>query len=317
MRSFAGRDILSLKDFERAEFEHVFEIADRLEPIARERRNSDLLAAKTLVTAFYQPSTRTRLAHEAAMHRLGGHVTGFADAKMTRAGDFYQESIKDTVHMLEYYGDVIVMRHFQQGAPAEAARWSSVPVINAGDGWGEHPTQVLTDLYTVRNELGTIDGLTFLCIGDMRMRTMHSIGYALTQFDAEAIFIGPPEMSLTDDFRAELEEKNLVFREAEHVADVIGEADVIYMEPVVQADYTKSRDEGGEEKGLTPGNYKVTRQLLAERAKSDSIILHSLPRMDELPPDVDATRHARYWQEAYNGVVMRMALLASVLGAVE
>jgi aspartate carbamoyltransferase catalytic subunit len=317
MRSFAGRDILSLKEFERAEFEHVFEIADRLEPIARERRNSDLLAAKTLVTAFYQPSTRTRLAHEAAMHRLGGHVTGFADAKMTRAGDFYQESIKDTVHMLEYYGDAIVMRHFQQGAPAEAARWSSVPVINAGDGWGEHPTQVLTDLYTVRNELGTVDGLTFLCIGDMRMRTMHSIGYALTQFDAEAIFIGPPEMSLTDDFRAELEEKNLVFREADHVADVIGEADVIYMEPVVQADYTKGRDEGGEEKGRTPDNYRVTRQLLAERAKSDSIILHSLPRMDELPPDVDATRHARYWQEAYNGVVMRMALLALVLGAVE
>jgi len=317
VRSFAGRDILSLKDFERAEFEHVFEIADRLEPIARERRNTDLLAHKTLVTAFYQPSTRTRLAHEAAMHRLGGHVTGFSDAKMTRAGDFYQESIKDTVHMLEYYGDAIVMRHFQQGAPAEAARWSSVPIINAGDGWGEHPTQVLTDLYTVQQELGTVDGLTFLCIGDMRMRTMHSLGYALTQFDSQAIFIGPPEMSLTDDFRAELQEKNLVFREAEHVADVIGEADVIYMEPVVQADYTKSRDERDEDKGLTPDNYKVTRQLLADKARSDSIILHSLPRMDELPPDVDATRHARYWQEAYNGVVMRMALLALVLGAME
>jgi aspartate carbamoyltransferase catalytic subunit len=111
MRSFAGRDILSLKDFERAEFEHVFEVCDRLEPIARERRNTDLLAAKTLITAFYQPSTRTRLAHEAAMHRLGGHGLGISDAKMTRAGDFYQESIKDTVHMLEYYGDVLVMRH--------------------------------------------------------------------------------------------------------------------------------------------------------------------------------------------------------------
>ncbi|MBN2114436.1 MAG: aspartate carbamoyltransferase, partial [Acidimicrobiia bacterium] len=154
MRSFAGRDILSLKDFERAEFMHCFEIASRLEPIARERRNTDLLAEKTLVAAFYQPSTRTRLAHEAAMHRLGGHVVGFADPKMTRAGDFYQESIKDTVKMLEYYGDVIVMRHFQQGAPAEAARWASVPVINAGDGWGEHPTQVLTDLFTVQQELG-------------------------------------------------------------------------------------------------------------------------------------------------------------------
>ena len=149
MRSFAGRDILSLKEFERQEFFRVFEIAERLEPIARNRQNSDLLKNKTLVTAFYQPSTRTRLAHEAAMHRLGGHVTGFSDAKMTRAGDFYQESIKDTVKMLEFYGDVIVMRHFQQGAPHEAAKWASVPIINGGDGWGEHPTQILTDLYTV------------------------------------------------------------------------------------------------------------------------------------------------------------------------
>ena len=119
MRSFAGRDILSLKDFERNEFERVFEVARELEPIARSRHNSDICADKTLVTAFYQPSTRTRLAHEAAMHRLGGHVTGFSDAKMTRAGDWYQELIKDTVKMLEFYGDVIVMRHFQQGAPTK------------------------------------------------------------------------------------------------------------------------------------------------------------------------------------------------------
>ena len=316
MRSFAGRDILSLKGFERAEFEHVFEVADELEPIARGRRNVDLLAGKTLVTAFYQPSTRTRLAHEAAMHRLGGHVLGFSDAKMTRAGDFYQESIKDTVHMLEYYGDAIVMRHFQQGAPHEAARWASIPVINAGDGWGEHPTQVLTDLYTVRRELGQVDGLTFLCIGDMRMRTMHSIGYALTQFDAEMIAVAPPEMSLTEEFTAELAAQNLDVRQVDHVAEAIGEADVIYMEPVVQADYTASRDERGEQVGTTPENYRVTRELLRE-AKSDAIVLHSLPRMDELPPDVDDTRHARYWEEAYYGVVMRMALLSLVLGAQE
>ncbi len=318
MRSFAGRDILSLKGFERAEFEHVFQVADELEPIARERRNVDLLSEKTLVTAFYQPSTRTRLAHEAAMHRLGGHVTGFADAKMTRAGDFYQESIKDTVHMLEYYGDAIVMRHFQQGAPQEAAKWASIPVINAGDGWGEHPTQVLTDLYTVLTEKGTIDGLTFVAIGDMRMRTMHSLAYALTQFDARMISIAPESMSLTDEFKEEVAEQNLFIETADHIADVIDQADVIYMEPVVQADYTKGRDERSADKvGVTPDNYKVTRELLAQKAKSDAIILHSLPRMDELPPDVDATKYSRYWQEAYNGVVMRMALLSLVLGAME
>jgi aspartate carbamoyltransferase catalytic subunit len=251
------------------------------------------------------------------MHRLGGHVLGFADAKMTRAGDFYQESIKDTFHMLEYYGDVIAIRHFQQGAPHEAAKWASVPVINCGDGWGEHPTQVLTDLYTILREKGTLDGLTYVLVGDMRMRTMHSILYALSQFDAEAIVIGPPEMSLLPEFKHELDALNVAYREAGDVRDVIGEADVIYMEPVVQADYTASRVERGDAVGLTPPEYVVTRELLRDKAKRSSIILHSLPRMDELPVDVDETRHQRYWVEAFNGVVLRMALLSLLLGAAE
>ena len=316
MRSFLGRDILSLKNFGREEYYRVFEAADELAPFARDRQNTDLLKDKTLVTAFYQPSTRTRLAHEAAMHRLGGHVLGFSDVKNTRAGDFYQESIKDTVRMLEFYGDVLVMRHFQQGAPAEAAKWASIPVINAGDGWGEHPTQVLTDLYTILTEKGTLDGLNFLLIGDMRMRTMHSISYAMTQFDINAFYVSPPEMSLTEDFKKELVDLNLNFTEIEHVEQAIAEADVIYMEPVVQPDYTKARDERGASVGQTPENYRVTKELL-RKARQDSIILHSLPRMDELPPDVDDTRHQRYWIEAFNGVVVRMALLALVLGAME
>ena len=316
MRSFAGRDILSLKDFERNEFFHVFDVAKQLEPIARSRRNSNMLAEKTMVTAFYQPSTRTRLAHEAAMHRLGGHVTGFSDAKMTRAGDWYQESIKDTVKMLEFYGDLIVMRHFQQGAPHEAAKWASVPIINGGDGWGEHPTQILTDLYTVLSEKGRIDGLNWLAVGDMRMRTMHSLGYALTQFDCPITFVAPPDMGLTTEFKVELKNYSLDFTEAEHVEQAIAKADVILVEPVVQPDYTKSRQEAGEH-GQTPANYKITRELLASKAKPDAILLHSLPRMDEIPPDVDITRWSRYWQEAFNGVVMRMALIALVLGAME
>jgi aspartate carbamoyltransferase catalytic subunit len=316
MRSFSGRDILSLKGFEREEYFRVFEVCDKLAPIARDRLNSDLLANKIMVTAFYQPSTRTRLAHEAAMLRLGGQVTGFSDVKMTRAGDFYQESIKDTVHMLEYYGDVIVMRHFKQGAPAEAARWASVPVINAGDGWGEHPTQVLTDMYTIFKELGRLDGLHFLLVGDMRMRTMHSMSYAMSQFDIEATYIAPPEMSLTDEFKVEIDELNLRYREVEHIEEAIADADVIYMEPVVQPDYTKSRDEREGDIGLTPANYQVSKKLM-RKARPDSIILHSLPRMDELLEEVDYTRHARYWVEAFNGVVMRMGLLSLVLGAME
>jgi aspartate carbamoyltransferase catalytic subunit len=317
MRSFAGRDILSLKDFERNEFFRVFDVADRLKHFAEDRKNTDLLSDKTLVTAFYQPSTRTRLAHEAAMHRLGGHVTGFADAKMTRAGDFYQETIKDTVKMLEFYGDVIVMRHFQQGAPHEAAKWASVPIINGGDGWGEHPTQILTDLYTVYREKGRIDGLKWLAVGDMRMRTMHSLAHGLTQFDCPITFVSPPDMRLTDDFKKDINNYSLNYKEVEHVEEAIADADVILVEPVVQPDYTKSRDERTGDVDLTPANYKITRQLLSKKAKSDAILLHSLPRMDEIPADVDITRWSRYWQEAFNGVVMRMALLALVLGTQE
>jgi aspartate carbamoyltransferase catalytic subunit len=316
MRSYMGRDIVSLRDTERAEFEHVFEVCDRLLPFARDRRNTDLLADKTLVTAFYQPSTRTRLSMEGAMHRLGGHVTGFSDAKMTRAGDFYQESIKDTVHMLEYYGDVIAMRHYQTGAVAEAAHWSSVPLLNCGDGWGEHPTQGYSDLYTVRRQKGRLDGLHFVLVGDMRMRTMHSMSYAMSRFDITASYISPPEMALTEDFKAELDERNFQYREVEHIDEVVGDADMIYMEPVVQPDYTKARDERGDDVGLTPDNYKVTREVMA-RAKSDCLVFHSLPRMDELHPDVDNTRHAFYWQEAFYAVVTKMALLALVLGKME
>jgi aspartate carbamoyltransferase catalytic subunit len=317
MRSFLGRDILTLQDFSREDFFRVFEVADDLRPHARDRRNGKLLREKTLLTAFYQPSTRTRLSTEAAMHRLGGAVLGFSDAKMTRAGDFYQESIKDTVLMLESYGDVIAMRHFEEGAPAEAAKWASVPIINCGDGWGQHPTQVLTDLYTILLERGTLDGLTYLLIGDMRMRTMHSILHALSQFDAEAIVVSPPDMALKPEFKSELDAMGTFYREAADVREVIGEADIIYMEPVVQADYTQSRVERAGEVGLTPAEYKVSAPLLREKAKRDSIVLHSLPRMDELTVDVDETRHQRYWVEAANGVVLRMALLALVLGAAE
>jgi aspartate carbamoyltransferase catalytic subunit len=151
----------------------------------------------------------------------------------------------------------------------------------------------------------------------MRMRTMHSILYAMSQFDMEAFVVSPLEMSLLPEFKAEIDERNVQYREFETVEKCIADADVIYMEPVVQADYTQARVEPAADRELTPAAYRVTRELLRSKAKSDSIILHSLPRMDELPPDVDSTRHARYWVEAFNGVVLRMALLALVLGAAE
>ena len=175
---------------------------------------------------------------------------------------------------------------------------------------------VYTNLRALK-EKGQIDGLKWLAVGDMRMRTMHSLGYALSQFDCPITFVSPPDMSLTEDFKTELHHFSLDFKEAEHVEQAIGEADIILVEPVVQPDYTKSRDERTGELDLTPANYKITRQLLETKAKSGAILLHSLPRMDEIPTDVDITRWSRYWQEAFYGVVMRMALLALVLGAME
>jgi aspartate carbamoyltransferase catalytic subunit len=152
----------------------------------------------------------------------------------------------------------------------------------------------------------------------MRMRTMHSLAHALTQFDCPITFVAPPDMALTKEFKEELKPYSLNFKEAEHVEQAIADADVILVEPVVQPDYTKSRDErAGKDVGLTPANYKITRELLTTKAKSDAILLHSLPRMDEIPADVDITRWSRYWQEAFYGVVMRMSLLALVLGARE
>jgi len=317
MRSFLGRDILSLKDFERQDFMRVFQLAEELEPYARDRHNGDLLKHKTLVTAFYQSSTRTRLSTEAAMHRLGGHVLGFSDAKMTRAGDAYQESIKDTVRMLEYYGDVIAMRHFQQGAPHEAAKWANVPVINCGDGWGEHPTQVIGDMFTIWRKKGTLNGLHFLLVGDMRMRTMHSMSYAISKFDITATFVAPPDRTLTDEFKEELRAFNLNFNECETIEEAIAGADVIYLESVINPDYNKPRGEAVKEQSITPAAYCVTREMLREKGKRNALVLHSFPRLDEIPTDLDDTRHAGYWFEAYNCVLVRMALLALVLGAVE
>ena len=162
-----------------------------------------------------------------------------------------------------------------------------------------------------------LDGLRWLAVGDMRMRTMHSLAYGLTQFACPITFVSPPDMAFSPEFKDELRQYSLDFNEAEHVEQAIGQADVILVEPVVQPDYTKSRDERSGDIGMTPANYKITRELLEKKAKSDAILLHSLPRMDEVPTDVDITRWSRYWQEAFNGVVMRMTLLALVLGAME
>ena len=318
MRSFLGRDILSLKDFSRDEFFRVFQVADDLRPFARDRRNTRPAEGQDPADGLLPALTRTRLSHEAAMHRLGGHVLGFSDSKMTRAGDFYQESIKDTFHMLEFYADVIAIRHFQQGAPHEAAKWASVPVINCGDGWGEHPTQVLTDLYTILHEKGTLDGLTYLLVGDMRMRTMHSILYALSQFDAKAIVVGPPDMSLLPgvqggDRRAQRGLRGGRRRPRRHRRGgrhLHGAGRPGRLHRVARR--ARRRDRASRRRSTASPASSCARRPSAARSSSTRC-----RGWTSCPADVDATRHQRYWAEAFNGVALKMGLLALILGAAE
>lgn len=309
---FKGRDLLGLRNLVRDEIDGILDLA-LWYASSDHSRNHALLGGKVLLSAFYQPSTRTRLSHEAAMLRLGGNVIGFGDPKMTRAGDFYKESIKDTFSMLQNYADIIVIRHYERGAPHEAAKWSRVPIINAGDGWGEHPTQVLTDLATVVRKKGSIDGLTFLLVGDGRMRTMHSICYALSKYEATVRFVSPPELTIPKADLADILSTgcNIVFMET--VEEALSDTDVIYIEPVVQADYASSRVERTGEVSRTPGRYRINLEKLRKYAKPDAIVLHSLPRMDELDTDVDQSEFAAYWDEAEMGIHLRKALLDLIL----
>jgi aspartate carbamoyltransferase catalytic subunit len=311
-QAFKGRDLLGLRDMSRDEIDGIVDLALWYAK-SKNDINGSLLEGKVLLSAFYQPSTRTRLSHEAAMLRLGGKVIGFGDPKMTRAGDFYQESIKDTFSMLQNYADVIVVRHFELGAPHQAATWSRVPIINAGDGWGEHPTQVLTDLTTVVRRKGRIDGLTFLLVGDGRMRTMHSICYALSKYDAAVRFVSPPDLTIPRADLADIRSSGCDITFIETVDEALADSDVIYMEPVVQADYASSRVERSEEVESTPERYRIDLEKLRKHARPDAMVLHSFPRMDELATDVDGSEFAAYWEEAEMGVHLKKALLDLIL----
>jgi aspartate carbamoyltransferase catalytic subunit len=244
---------------------------------------------------------------------LGGRVTGFSDVKVTRAGDFYQESVADVARVCSAYGDVIVIRHPQTGASAVAAAHATVPVINAGDGWGEHPTQALTDLYTIRQEFGAIDGLCLLLVGDLRMRTMRSLVLGLRNFSCDIRCVAPPNMSLDEAMADEFRSAGGTLTEYPSVEEALAGADVIYMEPVIQADYGVGYEQAPVEKPATPDQYRVTRAKL-DKFAGRKIVLHSLPRQDELAVDVDSSPFNRYWSEVDNGVTLRKALLQLMLG---
>lgn len=303
---FKGRDIISIKDLDRGEILQLFEVAETMEPLAK--KGSQLLSNKIIGILFYEPSTRTRLSFDTAIRRLGGSSVGFAEPRVSSVEK--GETLSDTVRVVENYVDAIVLRHPLEGAARLAAEFSAVPVINAGSGAEEHPTQALLDLYTIKREKRKIDGLNIGLIGDLRYgRTVHSLAYGLAYFDINLYLISPPLLRMR---REVLEDISADVRceESEDIRDVISKLDVLYVTRI-----QKERFADLSEYEAVRGSYRITLDLL-RNAKSGLIILHPLPRVSEISQEVDQSRYAKYFRAVWYGLLVRMALLALILGAV-
>jgi aspartate carbamoyltransferase catalytic subunit len=304
---FEGRDIISIKDFSREEINYIFKTAKNMEPLAT--KGSDMLRGKILATLFFEASTRTRLSFESAMHKLGGSAIGFAEAEIASVKK--GENLADTVRVVESYADVIALRHPLEGAARLAAEFSKVPIINGGSGAEEHPTQALLDLYTIKKEKGKIDGLKIALVGDLRYgRTVHSLAYALSLYDIELYLVSPETLKMRREVLQTIKEK-IEVTERTSLEKIVPLVDVLYVTRI-----QKERFPDAAEYAEVKGSYKIDLEALKE-AKKGLIILHPLPRVDEIAAEVDNTPYARYFQQVWNGIVVRMALLALILGALK
>ena len=304
---FQGRDIISIEDLSRQEINYIINRSHDMEPIAS--KGSDMLKRKILASLFFEPSTRTRLSFEAAMLKLGGSTIGFADAEIAsvRKG----ENLADTVRTVENYADIIALRHPLEGAAKLAAEFSNVPILNAGSGAEEHPTQALMDLYTIQKERGRIDGLKIALVGDLRYgRTVHSLAYALSLYDIELYLISPESLRMRHGVIRAIQNKISIVEDV-NLKKIIPQIDVLYVTRI-----QKERFPDLAEYAKVKGAYKIDLKTL-KTAKKDLIILHPLPRVDEIAAEVDSTPQARYFQQVWNGIVVRMALLALVLGGIK
>jgi aspartate carbamoyltransferase catalytic subunit len=307
---FKGTHIVSIRDFSRDDIEHVLDLAEKMLPIASGDVTSDLLKNRLLATLFFEPSTRTRLSFESAMLRLGGKVLGFADpgGTSTKKG----ETLADTIRMAASYSDIIVLRHPQEGAARLASRFSNKPIINAGDGAGQHPTQTLLDLFTIRKETGKIDGRHVALVGDLKYgRTVHSLAYALAMFNCQLSFVAPPTLQMPKEMVEMVKGMGASPTQANRVEDVMETAEVIYVTRI-----QKERFPDPNEYKKVAEVYHISPELLAG-AKKGSIVMHPLPRVKEISPEVDSTGYAAYFKQAFYGVPVRMALLCLVLGVKE
>jgi aspartate carbamoyltransferase catalytic subunit len=302
--------VVESQQFDRPLLEQVFEVARGMEEVVA-AGGSDELHGRIMASLFYEPSTRTRLSFEAAMLRLGGGVLGTESA-----GHFSSvakgETLEDTVRIVAGYCDVLVLRHFDVGASRRAAEVSSVPVINAGDGPGQHPTQALLDLYTIRKERGAVDGVHIAMVGDLANgRTVRSLCYLLSKFeDVRITFVAPPIVGMGADIKAHLDEKGTDYAESTDLDGVLPEVDVLY-----QTRIQKERFEGRmDEYRRVSGVYIMDRAALA-KMKPDAVLMHPLPRVGEIREEVDTDPRAAYFRQARNGLYIRMALLRMLLTA--
>jgi aspartate carbamoyltransferase catalytic subunit len=306
---FYGQDIISVRQFSRENLAYIFGVADEMRAVVKRVGSTDLLKGHVLACVFYEPSTRTSSSFVAAMSRLGGSVIPINEVRYSSVTK--GESLADTIRTLESYADVIVLRHPEAGASQVAAEYARKPVINAGDGVGEHPTQALLDLYTIQSELGQIDGLKVAMVGDLRYgRTVHSLARLLSLYDVEMTFVSPEILRMPLDVMNEVKAKDLPVHETYDVHDVIAEVDVLYVTRVQrerfadQAQYDSVKD-----------YYVITAELM-DRAKERMIVMHPLPRVGEISYAIDDDPRAAYFRQMENGMYIRMALLAAVLGKV-
>ncbi len=299
------RNLISIHDFSRDDIDFILKNAADMERVAIDR--SDDLKGKIMAVLFFEASTRTRLSFESAMLRLGGNILGFAEVTSTSAG-MKGETLADTIRTISKYADIIVIRHPLDGSARVAAEFSDVPVINAGSGSEEHPTQALLDLYSIMKMKGKIDGLTISLCGDLKYgRTVHSLGMALCHYDVEIKLAAPESLRMKSAIIDEIKKIGVKVTEVSALEDAVADTDVVYMTRIQKERFPDVR-----EYDMVKGKFRLTMDEVV-RMKEDSIILHPLPRVDEIDAAVDNTPQAKYFDQVYSGVVTRMAILKHIL----
>ena len=299
-------DLITMDDLSNEEIIQILDDANILLPVARGEIYLPLLEGKVLGNLFFENSTRTRMSFETAMKRLGGEVLNLSSIGSSVAKG---ETLYDTMQMVDGYSDIAVIRHPNQGAAQYSADAVDIPILNAGDGAGNHPTQTMLDLFTIRESHGSLEGLNVMMVGDLRYgRTTHSLSHALVRFGAKLTLVSPKSLKMPSEIVSDLKNHGGDINETEDMASSIDSADVIYMTRI-----QKERFPDEEEYTKVTGIYKLNANDI-EGAKSDMIVMHPLPRVNELDASVDSTKHAKYFEQAFNGVPTRMALLCRGLG---